>query len=360
MDIREVVEYVGFWKPMILLMVVPLCVYGTITVFVMALKKISEKTYPGSAALIKAYAIRPLRLMAVVAVMGMLLPVTGWPSGFAGLLRHVLALAMIGLFAWFLINATLAGRCMLLGRYDVSVSDNLRARSVMTQVNILLKVLWVIILMLAVASMLMTFEKIRQLGISMLASAGLIGVVAGFAAQKSLATLAAGIQVAITQPIRLDDVVVVEGEWGRIEEITLTYVVIRIWDERRLVVPMSQFLERSFQNWTRTSAQILGTVFFWTDYTVPLAPLRQELERIVADSSLWDGRVCLLQVTEAGEHALQLRALVSAGDSGKCWDLRCEVREKILDYVQRHYPGALPRLRAGFDLVNSAGMVSPR
>lgn len=346
MQIPELVEYFSFLKPILLLILLPLVFYGVTTVFLMVVKKIAERTYPGSATLIKAYAIRPIRLLVVMAVLGMVLPVMSWPSDIVDLMRHMLALTMIGVCAWLLINATLAGRCLLLKHYDVSVSDNLRARSVMTQVNILLRVLWVIILVLATACMLMTFERIRQLGISMLASAGLVGIVAGFAAQKSLGTLVAGIQVALTQPIRLDDVVVVEGEWGRIEEITLTYVVIRIWDERRLVVPITQFLERSFQNWTRTSAQILGTVFLWTDYTVPLASLRQELDRIVANSSLWDGRVCLLQVTEAGDHALQLRALVSAADSGKCWDLRCEVREKILDYVREMYPEALPRLRA--------------
>ncbi len=329
-----------------LLILLPLVVYGIATAVLIIVKKIAGKTYPGSAALIKDYAIRPIRLLVVMAVLGMVLPITGWAADIVGLMRHVLALAMIGVCAWLLINATLAGRCLLLRYYDVSVADNLRARSVMTQVNILLRVLWVLILVLAVACMLVTFERIRQLGISMLASAGLIGIVAGFAAQRSLATLVAGIQIAITQPIRLDDVVVVEGEWGRIEEITLTYVVIRIWDERRLIVPITQFLERSFQNWTRTSAHILGTVFLWTDYTVPLASLRRELERIVANSSLWDRRVCLLQVTEAGEHALQLRALVSASDSGKCWDLRCEVREKLLEYMQEMYPEALPRLRA--------------
>jgi small-conductance mechanosensitive channel len=345
-QIRELAEYVSFWKPFMLLILLPLVVYGIATVLLIVVKKIAGKTYPGSATLIKDYAIRPIRLLVVMAVLGMVLPVTGWAPDIVGLIRHVLALVMIGVCAWLLINATLAGRSLLLRYYDVSVSDNLRARSVMTQVNILLRVLWVIILVLAAACMLVTFERIRQLGISMLASAGLIGIVAGFAAQRSLATLVAGIQIALTQPIRLDDVVVVEGEWGRIEEITLTYVVIRIWDERRLIVPITQFLERSFQNWTRTSAQILGTVFLWTDYTVPLASLRQELERIVAKSSLWDRRVCLLQVTEAGEHALQLRALVSASDSGKCWDLRCEVREKLVDYIREMYPQALPRLRA--------------
>jgi len=344
--IGQLAGYVSFWKPIMLLILLPLVVYGIATAVLIIVKKIAGKTYPGSAALIKDYAIRPIRLLVVMAVLGMVLPITGWAADIVGLMRHVLALAMIGVCAWLLINATLAGRCLLLRYYDVSVADNLRARSVMTQVNILLRVLWVLILVLAVACMLVTFERIRQLGISMLASAGLIGIVAGFAAQRSLATLVAGIQIAITQPIRLDDVVVVEGEWGRIEEITLTYVVIRIWDERRLIVPITQFLERSFQNWTRTSAHILGTVFLWTDYTVPLASLRRELERIVANSSLWDRRVCLLQVTEAGEHALQLRALVSASDSGKCWDLRCEVREKLLEYMQEMYPEALPRLRA--------------
>ena len=228
----------------------------------MVVKKIAEKAYPGSAVLIKAYAIRPIRLLVVLAVLVLLLPITGWPSDIVGLMRHMLALAMIGACAWLLINSTLAGRSLLLRHYDVSVPDNLRARSVMTQVNILLRVLWVIIFVLATACMLITFERIRQLGISLLASAGLIGIVAGFAAQRSLATLVAGIQIALTQPIRLDDVVVVEQEWGRIEEITLTYVVIRIWDERRLIVPITQFLERSFQNWTRTSAQILGDGFF--------------------------------------------------------------------------------------------------
>lgn len=346
MRIGQLAGYVSFWKPIMLLILLPLVVYGIATAVLIIVKKIAGKTYPGSAALIKDYAIRPIRLLVVMAVLGMVLPITGWAADIVGLMRHVLALAMIGVCAWLLINATLAGRCLLLRYYDVSVADNLRARSVMTQVNILLRVLWVLILVLAVACMLVTFERIRQLGISMLASAGLIGIVAGFAAQRSLATLVAGIQIAITQPIRLDDVVVVEGEWGRIEEITLTYVVIRIWDERRLIVPITQFLERSFQNWTRTSAHILGTVFLWTDYTVPLASLRRELERIVANSSLWDRRVCLLQVTEAGEHALQLRALVSASDSGKCWDLRCEVREKLLEYMQEMYPEALPRLRA--------------
>ncbi|WP_200858988.1 mechanosensitive ion channel family protein [Syntrophotalea carbinolica] len=344
-------------KPAGCLLLLLSAVYGGMTLLLMLARKVADRTWPGSGDLIRLYGTRPLRILAMLGALGMVLPVMGWPSDLVGLLRHVLALGMIGVCAWLLINTTLAGRTLVLRRYDVTVADNLKARVMMTQVTMLFRVVWVIICILAVACMLMTFERIRQLGISLLASAGLIGIVAGFAAQKSLATLVAGIQLAITQPIRLDDVVVIEGEWGRIEEITLTYVVVRIWDERRLVVPITQFLEQPFQNWTRTSAQILGTVFLWADYTIPIAALRKELKRVCESSPLWDGRVCLLQVTDAGERTLQLRALVSASDSGKCWDLRCEVREKLVDYVQRYYPEALPRWRAKLDLVDSAGPV---
>jgi small-conductance mechanosensitive channel len=180
----------------------------------------------------------------------------------------------------------------------------------------------------------------------MIASAGVAGIVIGFAAQKSLGTLLAGFQIAMTQPIRIDDVVIVEGEWGKIEEITLTYVVVRIWDLRRLVVPITYFIEKPFQNWTRTSADILGTVFLHVDYGVPVDAVRGELGRILESSPNWDRKVNVLQVTEARERTLELRALASSSDASKSWDLRCEVREKLVDFVQRNYPESLPRLRA--------------
>jgi len=192
---------------------------------------------------------------------------------------------------------------------------------------------------------LMSFDEFRQLGTGILASAGLVGLVVGFAAQKTLGNLLAGIQLAITQPIRLDDVVIVEGEWGRIEEITLTYVVVRIWDLRRLVLPIGYFLERPFQNWTRVSADILGTVFLYVDYTVPVDAIRAELERIVQGSKDWDGEVCGVQVTDTSAQGIELRALVSAADASKAWDLRCAVREQLVAFLQREYPAALPRLR---------------
>ena len=175
------------------------------------------------------------------------------------------------------------------------------------------------------------------------------GIVVGFAAQRSIATLLAGFQIALTQPIRVDDVVIVENEWGRVEDITLTYVVVRVWDLRRLVVPITYFIEQPFQNWTRSSAEILGTVFLYVDYTVPLDAVRAELTRLLETSRYWDGKVNVLQVTDAKEHTLEIRALASAADASLAWDLRCEIREKLVAFIQRNYPASLPRLRASFD-----------
>jgi small-conductance mechanosensitive channel len=214
---------------------------------------------------------------------------------------------------------------------------------------VLKKVAQTVIAIFALASMLMVFESVRQFGASILASAGIAGIVVGLAAQRSIATLLAGFQIALTQPIRVDDVVIVENEWGRIEDITLTYVVVRVWDLRRLIVPITYFIEQPFQNWTRASAEILGTVFLHVDYSVPVDALRDELTRILRASPLWDGNVNVLQVTGAKEHTLEVRALASAADASKAWDLRCDVREKLVRFVQERYPDSLPKLRASFE-----------
>jgi len=195
------------------------------------------------------------------------------------------------------------------------------------------------------AAILMTFDKVRYLGTSLLASAGVAGIILGFAAQRSIGTLLAGIQIAITQPIRLDDVVIVENEWGRIEEITLTYVVVRIWDKRRLIVPTTYFIEKPFQNWTRVSADILGTVFIYTDYQVPVDKLREEFTRILEKSELWDRKTNVMQVTNATDRTIEIRALMSAADSPTAWDLRVHVREKLITFLQENYPDSLPRTR---------------
>ncbi len=271
--------------------------------------------------------------------------------------QSVLILGLIASIAWLAIRSLVVGRDFVLGRYKVDVADNLAARRIHTQFRVIHKVLTVLILLVALAVMLATFEQVRAIGVSLLASAGIIGVVLGFSAQRTLATLFAGIQIAIPQPIRLDDVVIVEGEWGWIEEITLTYVVVKIWDLRRLVVPITYFIEKPFQNWTRVSADLLGTVFIYTDYTVPFNEVREELRRILESTELWDKKVCVLQVTDATQQTLELRALMSSEDSPKGWDLRCYVREKLLDFLKQKFPKALPRTRVELSELKKEGDV---
>jgi small-conductance mechanosensitive channel len=272
-------------------------------------------------------------------------PALPGPPEVIGVLRNAVSLVLIGTVAVLLYQLVLAVEQYVLAQYRIDVADNLQARKMFTQVTVLRKVALVVIAIFTLASMLMVFESVRQFGTSILASAGIAGVIIGFAAQRSIATLVAGFQIAVTQPIRIDDVVIVENEWGKIEDITLTYVVVQIWDLRRLVLPITYFIEKPFQNWTRVSAELLGSVFFHVDYTMPLPPLRAELDRILTQSSLWDGKVKVLQVTEARERTLELRVLASARDAPTAWDLRCEVREKMIDFMQKHYPQSLPRVR---------------
>ncbi len=264
-------------------------------------------------------------------------------------LDQSLRLLHIGLTAcviWLLVRAVAAGEQAILREHPMEVADNLAARRVQTQTRVLSRVLMGAIILVGVSLILLTFPMVRQIGTALLASAGIIGLVAGIAAKPVFGNLIAGLQIALTQPIRLDDVVIVEGEWGRVEEIGSSYVVVRIWDERRMVVPLTWFIEHPFQNWTRRSADLLGTAFLWLDYRAPIAAIRAELERICADQALWDGRVCVTQVTETTEHTLQVRLLVSARNSGDAFDLRCIVRERMLDFLAREHPQALPRTRA--------------
>jgi len=292
---------------------------------------------------------KPAKLLLPLLIVILILPALQFPEKLAALLQHVGGLALITAVAWVLTSTIYGLQELVLQRYDITASDNLKARVVSTQVNVLIKITIVLILVVAGATMLMTFDKVRQVGMSLLASAGIAGVIIGFAAQRSLATLIAGIQIAITQPIRLDDVVVVEGEWGRIEEINLTYVVVCIWDLRRMVLPITYFLEKPFQNWTRASADLLGTVTLHCDYRVPVATVRAELQNILAGTELWDGKASELVVLDATDKTVVLRALVSAKNSGAGWDLRCHVREKLVEFLQREYPDCLPRQRIEMD-----------
>lgn len=262
-------------------------------------------------------------------------------------LRHLTALAIIATFTWLGLRVARTVEIVIARKNPVNISDNLNARRIQTQTRVLVQTIGFFVLIFGAAAMLMTFPGARQFGTSILASAGVAGLAVGFAAKPVLGNLIAGLQIAITQPIRLDDVVIVEGEWGRIEEITGTYVVIKIWDERRLVVPLQWFIENPFQNWTRTNADLIGAVFFWLDYTVPLEPLRKEFNRLLQEvPQLWDGRVSVLQVTDTSETAIQVRILASSANSSKGFDLRCYLREKMINYIAANFPDTLPQLRA--------------
>ncbi len=301
------------------------------------------------------HARRPLRWLATLIAAQIAVAPAGLSPDIAQPMLHMTALVMIGTVAWLVIAVTRAVVDLISRRYDVAVSDNLVARQIHTQVRVLVRVTTVVIIIITAAAMLMTFPSVRQLGASLLASAGLAGLVVGFAARPVLQNLIAGVQIALTQPIRLDDVVIIDGEWGQIEEIRSTYVVVKIWDLRRLVVPLSFFVEHAFQNWTRTTANLLGSVFINVDYTVPVDKVREKLHEILRASGMWDGQAWALQVTDGTERTVQLRALMSAPDGPRAWELRCHVREKLIEYLQQTYPGALPRVRTESD---SPGMTA--
>jgi len=260
--------------------------------------------------------------------------------------RQVVAVLLIGAFtsAAIAVVRGVADAVTLLHPQDVA--DNLEARRVLTQTRVLSRVAIGIALFAGTAFILMTFPRARQFGTSLLASAGLSALVIGLAAKSVFGNLLAGLQIALSQPIRIDDVLIVQGEWGRVEEITSTYVVMKIWDERRLVIPLQWFIDNPFQNWTRTTSEIIGSVFFWVDYTTDLAPLRAEATRLAQSSKDYDGRVCLLQVVDTNERAMQLRLIVSSPSAGQSWDLRCLLREGLIALMQRDHPDALPRIRA--------------
>lgn len=293
--------------------------------------------------------VRWTLILIAIRIVAPLLALLGVPDRYISMVSHIIGLFLIGILSWLIVSTTYVLQDCVLSRFKVGVKDNLRARKIHTQLKVLRRIVTIVVIILAVGTILMTFERIRPLGKTILTSAGIIGLVVGIAAQRTIGTFIAGLQIAFTQPIRVDDVVIVENEWGRIEEITLTYVVVKIWDLRRLVVPITYFIERPFQNWTRTTADILGSVFIYVDYTVPVEAIRDELRRILENSQLWDRKVCVLQVTNTSERTIELRALVSAADASTAWSLRCEVREKLIDFIQKNYPQALPRLRAEFE-----------
>lgn len=275
----------------------------------------------------------------------MLVLFTDYSQGILALLFDKSHILVTICFSWFSIVLLRTLKTSFLKKYDISIEDNLTSRKVYTQINLLEKVIIFIIILFTIGIILLSIESIKQIGIGLFASAGLAGIIIGLSAQKIVGSLLAGIQIAITQPFRIEDAVIVENEWGWIEEINLTYVVVRIWDKRRLVLPSTYFLEKPFQNWTRTSAEIIGTIFLYTDYTISFQALREELTRLLNECELWDKDVNVLQVTESKETTLEIRILVSAKNSPTAWDLRVHIREKMIEFIQKNYPESLPRTR---------------
>ena len=262
-------------------------------------------------------------------------------------LREILAISMVLAIGWLAVGLIYVLQNFFLRRFDLHGDNSLQARRVHTQFQVFRRILIGFVIILTVGVALYTFhdDRIWRAGTGLLASAGLASLVLATAAKSTAANFLAGMQVALTQPIRIDDVVVVQGEWGRIEEINTAYVVIRIWDLRRLIVPLTYFIENSFQNWTRESSDLLGTAFLYLDYTVPVDALRSHLQEVLRSTTQWDTKVCALQVTDLKEHTVEVRCLLSAATSSDLFDLRCIVREQMLAFVRGHYPEALPRMR---------------
>lgn len=261
------------------------------------------------------------------------------------LLSKISTISIIFSFTWLLIIGLKIAKRKIIKNYDVHAVDNYRARKIYTQFNILERIIMFVIMIIGVSIALMSFESIREIGVSIFASAGVAGIIVGLSAQKMIASILAGIQIAIAQPIKIDDVVIVESEWGRIEEITLTYVVVNIWDKRRLIVPTSYFIEKPFQNWTKKSADLLGTIYLYTDYRVSFEALRTELDRVLKTTDLWDGVNQNIQVTDSKPTCVEIRAMVSAQDASTLWDLRVFVREKLITFLQENYPESIVRTR---------------
>ncbi len=287
-----------------------------------------------------------IRMALVIVAIAIALPVVPLEREAQAAVGRALVVAFVVLLGWSATTVISLASDFYLRRSNVANAANPLARKHLTQVRVLRRVSTTLVIIVTIAAALMTFDSVRQYGVSLIASAGAVGIIAGLAARPLLTNLIAGIQLAITQPIRIGDAVIVENEWGWVEEITGTYVVIKVWDWRRLIVPLSYFLEKPFQNWTLQGTELIGSVLLWVDYTVPVTQIRAKLQEIVGATGLWSGEVVNLQVVDSNEHALQLRALVSARTSEQTWDLRCEVREKLITFLQENYPAALPKQRA--------------
>lgn len=314
-------------------------------VFFLMLRAYERRTGSRLARSVRRRMGRALTFFVPVLLLSVLLPLASLPTMLFEVLRRTVEISLIITFAWVLMRGVEVVEDLVLDHYRLTPETNLEARKLLTQLQFVEKIVVSLIFFVALALVLMSFATVRRIGAGLLTSAGIASVIVGFAAQRSLGNLLAGFQIAFTQPIRIDDVLVVEGEYGRVEEITFTNVVLRLWDERRLVLPLTYFIEKPFQNWTRTGSELTGTVYLQLDYSAPVEALRAELQRLLAASPHWDQRTSALQVTDVKERTLELRILVSAIDAPTTFNLRCEMREKLIAFVWQHYPECLPRVR---------------
>jgi small-conductance mechanosensitive channel len=287
----------------------------------------------------------PLNMFLPLFLFSVLLPAMKMPAIIMHKTSKAVEIVLIVVFAWILIKAVRVAQDYVFHRYDLKKPDNFRERKIRTQLAFIRRLIVGLIITVSIAAILLSFSSLRKVGTGLLTGVGLSGIIIGFAAQRSISNLLAGFQIAFTQPIRINDIIVAEGESGTVEEITLTYVVLRIWDERRLVLPINYFIERPFQNWTRTSSELLGTVIMYADYNLPIEPVRQELTRLLQQSKFWDGRVNALHVTDATENTIQVRALMSSRNSGDIFELRCFVRENLIKFITDNFSDSLPKNR---------------
>jgi small-conductance mechanosensitive channel len=306
----------------------------------------AERTNSLSAKILVPIIGQSLRLSVPLLGIILLLPLLKLPENWTWVTQKGVGILFIVTLSFLIVHGINAMQSALLSRQRLDQPDNLSARRIYTQVSVIRKIIISAVVIIATGSILMLFDPVRQFGTSILASAGIAGIVIGFAAQRTLGNVLAGIQIALTQPLLIDDIVVVESEFGQIEEITLTYVTVRTWDLRRMILPITYFVEKPFQNWSRVSTDLLGAVVLYLDYQAPIGELRKELKRLVENNPKWDRKVCGLQVTDTKQSTIEVRALVSATDPGKLSDLRCEVREGLIEFLCRNHPESLPRQRS--------------
>jgi small-conductance mechanosensitive channel len=310
------------------------------------LKRNENKRF-GTGLGLQRYLGGPARAIFLITCVLLVLPFLPVPADIQKLLRHGFVMAMVLALGWFVVGCIYVLQAVMMRRYDISVANNVRARRIHTQFQVFRRMLITFVIVIDIGALLWTFNdpRIWHYGSGLLASAGIATLVLATAAKSTASNFLAGLQIALTEPIRIDDVVVIEGEWGKIEEITSAYVVLKIWDLRRLIIPLSYFIENSFANWTRESADILGTAFLYVDYSIPVEALRAQLNIVVQTAPQWDKKVCGLQVTNLSEHTMEIRCLVSSPDSSASFDLRCLIREKMTAWIQENYPNTFPTTR---------------